>query len=245
MGQNPGRTKNERFFNHPRLNAQGFHHEFYFGNQVEKKLLHPVEFHVDADVCFVANDHGRSPTSRANAVLGAVDFRVDGQAQNDGTFHHRVFHFARDFEGERNVFGHVPDGQFAVRNKILVRCFLERGGNESHVRVLLRIEEVSGLQVLVPLAVARVDARNGDGKRDLAALQVGRVEVESPVEFGELAGDGREKVVDGEIDRGVRLVNFPHRGVLGVCRKHADCGQEDRQTDFFDCRNHFCKKFEL
>src|SRR5690606_15582492 len=111
---------------------------------------------------------------------------------------------------QRDRLGNAHDGELAVDLAGPLAGAPNPSAAEGDDRVAIGMEEAVALQIVVELLHARPETRRLDHHVDRAAFRIRRRELQPAVEIEEESGLARQaKVIPGEADRGVLLIELP------------------------------------
>lgn len=125
------------------------------------RLVLTDAFNVDADLDVVAYQEASRLQGRVPVQIEVL--AVDGgrRAEADALSTPGVRALTRELSVHGNLFGNAVDGEIADDHVlVLAPVQLHALALEDQLRVMLRIKEIGGAEVVIPLGIASVDARD-------------------------------------------------------------------------------------
>src|SRR3954465_6657245 len=119
---------------------------------------------LDLDLDLLADHHAAGLEGHVVGQAPVLAVDLGGRADTEDLLAVRAGGGALELDDELDRLGHVLDGELTVQDELGARVRLDAGAAELHRRVLLRLEEVTGTQVVVPVDLAGLNAGGDDGR---------------------------------------------------------------------------------
>jgi len=160
----------------------------------QARTLEFLGFDVDFNAHFVSD----SRRTRSHPKIGALNLASSRPTRDLDTFHPRAK--AKAFDTENNYFGDTMQCEIACDFVIGVTKLLPTFTLEDHLWEFFDVKIIGCTQMLVPVALIRVDAAGVDCGLNLALLGGFVVKLNGTRELIESAGNIRKEMTDAKLN---------------------------------------------